>query len=393
MTRLPTKQLGELCEVEGGNAAPQGDEHFKDGTIPFVRMKDLGRQHLTNNLTDTEDKLTEASVAGNRMKLFEPGCILFPRSGSVALNHRAILGVAACIVSHIGVLQRLRPEITTGYLYLYLTTFDMTSLSKRTTGVDSIAFADVKRIPVPLPPLVEQEQIVRLLTDADELRKLRGEADCRTSSLIPALFHDMFGEPDLTSFPVKQIAELVLPERPITYGILKPGPDILDGVPYVRVLDIKQNRLHADQLLRTTEQIASQYRRSTLFPGDILVTIRGTVGRTCIVPQELKGANITQDTARLAVTPALEARYVVEFLNTPWAQNWMSHRVLGQAVKGLNLGDLRKLPVPVPPLPVQKDFAERAAEIRKLEADQAAGRCRLEDLFQSLLHRAFRGEL
>jgi len=117
------------------------------------------------------------------------------------------------------------------------------------------------------------------------------------------------------------------------------------------------------------------------------------VGRTCIVPDELDGANITQDTARLAVITAVEATYLVEFLNTPWAQNWMSRHMLGQAVKGLNLGDLRKLPIPVPPLALQEKFGDRVAENREIEAEQAASRGRLEALFQSTLHRAFSGEL
>jgi type I restriction enzyme S subunit len=67
--------------------------------------------------------------------------------------------------------------------------------------------------------------------------------------------------------------------------------------------------------------------------------------------------------------------------------------MLGQAVKGINLGDLRKLPVPVPPLPLQKEFALRVAEIREVETGQAASRQRLDDLFQSVLYRAFNDEL
>jgi len=393
MKRWPVKFLGELCDVEGGNAAPQGAENFKDGSVPFVRMKDLGRHHLTNNLTDTDDKLTEASVATNRIKLFDPGCILFPRSGSVALNHRAILGVRAGIVSHIGVLQNLCPDITRGYLYLYLTTFDMTALSKKTTGVDSIAFADVKRIPVPVPPLAEQKRIVKLLDAVDGLRTQRADADRRTSALIPAFFYEMFGDPEHTHYPVKALVELVVPGRPITYGILKPGPEIENGIPYVRVVDIKESRLHVEQLKKTSALIANQYRRSMLLSGDILVTIRGTVGRTCVVPDELKGANITQDTARLAILPSIQRTYIEEFVNTPWAQGWMNHHTQGQAVKGINLGDLKKLPVPVPPLPLQKEFAERVGEIRSLRTDQAASRRHLEELFQSMLHRALNGEL
>ena len=85
--------------------------------------------------------------------------------------------------------------------------------------------------------------------------------------------------------------------------------------------------------------------------------------------------------------------YVVEFVNTPWAQNWMNHHTQGQAVKGINLGDLKKLPVPVPPLAQQKELAARVTESRAVQAEQAASRLRLENLFQSLLHRAFNGEL
>jgi type I restriction enzyme S subunit len=263
----------------------------------------------------------------------------------------------------------------------------MTGAANMSISIDRLA-----TVPIEFPPLTEQERIVKLLDEVDELRKLRGQVDQRTEALIPALFHDMFGDPEHTRLPVRPLVELVLPERPVTYGILKPGPDIEDGVPYVRVLDIKKGHLDVHQLRKTTKQIAEQYRRSILKPGDILVTIRGTVGRTCIVPGELNGANITQDTARLAIIPSIHATYVVEFLNTPWAQSWMSRHMLGQAVKGLNLGDLRKLPVPVPPLPFQQDFAQRVSEIREMEAAQTASRGHLANLFQSMLHEAFNGD-
>jgi type I restriction enzyme S subunit len=81
-------------------------------------------------------------------------------------------------------------------------------------------------IPMPVPALTEQERIVKLLDEADVLRKLRAQADRRTANLIPALFHEMFGDPEHTQLPVKPLVELVRPERPVTYGILKPGPDI-----------------------------------------------------------------------------------------------------------------------------------------------------------------------
>jgi len=63
------------------------------------------------------------------------------------------------------------------------------------------------------------------------------------------------------------------------------------------------------------------------------------------------------------------------------------------AQKNINLKILRDLRIPVPPLTLQKGFAQRVKEIRELEASQAASRARLDALFQSMLHRAFNGEL
>jgi type I restriction enzyme S subunit len=67
--------------------------------------------------------------------------------------------------------------------------------------------------------------------------------------------------------------------------------------------------------------------------------------------------------------------------------------ILGQTRARISMDRLAGLVVPVLPLPLQKEFAQRVTEVRELEAVQVANRQRLEALFQSLLHRAFNGEL
>jgi type I restriction enzyme S subunit len=64
-----------------------------------------------------------------------------------------------------------------------------------------------------------------------------------------------------------------------------------------------------------------------------------------------------------------------------------------QINRKFNASELSALSLPVPPLPLQRTFAARVAEVRVIEAEQAQSRRRLDDLFQSLLHRAFNGEL
>ncbi len=139
------------------------------------------------------------------------------------------------------------------------------------------------------------------------------------------------------------------PERPICYGILMPGPDLPGGVPYVKVRNIRDEKVVVDDVHRTSVEIESKFARSRLRTGDVLVSIRGTYGRTASVPAELDGGNITQDTARVAPVGA-DAEYVRLFMQGPAAQNFFKAVARGVAVKGVNIGDLRKLPVPVAPV-------------------------------------------
>lgn len=150
---------------------------------------------------------------------------------------------------------------------------------------------------------------------------------------------------------------IVNPTRPITYGIVLPGPDIPDGVPYVRVVDIQDGAIRTEQLRRTTAAIAKNYQRSELVEGDLLVSIRGHVGRTAIVPRLAHGANITQDTARVAIGSEADPRFIRWFIESPTARQWMARHTKGIAVTGINLGDLRHLPVPSPPRSEQQRIA------------------------------------
>ncbi len=125
--------------------------------------------------------------------------------------------------------------------------------------------------------------------------------------------HDLRADDLPSTWGLTEMRSVVCPDRPITYGILKPGPETPGGIPYVRVADFPNDRLNLETIRRTTKEIEKTFARARLRAGDILLSIRGTVGRVCVVPQELENANITQDTARLSVQPALNAGFVKWF--------------------------------------------------------------------------------
>lgn len=169
-----------------------------------------------------------------------------------------------------------------------------------------------------------------------------------------------------------ELDTLISPGRPITYGILMPGTGHPGGVPVVKVKDFPDGHIREQDLLLTSPELAHEYRRSTLKPGDLLISIRGTVGRLAEVPTSLDGANITQDTARLSIAPEHDRQYVRLVLESEFAQRQVERQITGLAVKGLNLGALRKLQIPVP----QAGGAELTLVRESAQIDEAISQAR-----------------
>jgi type I restriction enzyme S subunit len=183
----------------------------------------------------------------------------------------------------------------------------------------------------------------------------------------------------------------------VSYGVLKRGQHVPSGIPVVQIRDIVNGELRLKTMMRTSAKIADNYKRTILSGGEIVIAIRGTVGRTALVPIALAGANVSREIAVIPVLPSLSTEYVRQFLESEYAQRQMKQKVKGVAVTGINLADLRKLVVPVAPLSEQYRVVEeiKGAFLRIDLIEQAVDRGseRVRSLEQSVLVQAFRGEL
>ncbi|MBO9463951.1 restriction endonuclease subunit S [Tropicibacter sp. R15_0] len=162
------------------------------------------------------------------------------------------------------------------------------------------------------------------------------------------------------SFPSVALARLIQKGRKITYGIVQPGEFVADGVILVRGRDYSAGWRDIDGFMRVTPEIDAPYKRSKLKPGDLVLTIVGAnTGTVAVVPAWLDGANITQTTARIAVdaTKAIPG-YVEQVLRSAIGQEAVYRFQKGGAQPGLNLADVEKFEIPLPPLPEQRKIAE-----------------------------------
>ena len=128
--------------------------------------------------------------------------------------------------------------------------------------------------------------------------------------------------------------------------------------------------------------------------GDLLISLVGTIGRVIIVPDGVDRGIINPRLLRVRPrTEILHPCYLAHVLTSSSILQFLEGIATGITMGVLNGGMLKRLVVPLPPLSLQKEFAKRVMEIRELEVARSASRDRLEALFQSMLHRAFNGEL
>jgi type I restriction enzyme S subunit len=142
---------------------------------------------------------------------------------------------------------------------------------------------------------------------------------------------------------------LTHPNRPIMYGIVLPGPDVGEGIPILKGGNVRPERLRLDSLARTTPDIEAPYARARLRVGDLVYSIRGTIGDCELVPPELDGCNITQDVARVSPDDGIDHSWLRFALLSRAVAEDLACGSLGAAVRGVNIFDLKRARIPVPP--------------------------------------------
>lgn len=239
-------------------------------------------------------------------------------------------------------------------------------LVPRMTGSNypAVNASDVEDYPVPCPPPEQRRFIGTVLSSVDnaiehtravidQTRKLKSAMlqDLLTNGL-PGLHKKFANNKKVGRYPADwrlvPLDDLIDDGRPICYGILMPGRGYPGGVPVVKVKDIRGGQIDESDILLTSPELDEEYRRSRLRTGDLLMTIRGSTGRVAIVPATLDRANITQDTARLSVSNDVTRDYLYYALQGHALQQLVQHHTIGQAVKGINIEEVRKLSIPLP---------------------------------------------
>lgn len=361
------------------------------GTIPWLGTKDM----KCFTLVDAEEHLTKAGVS-NGTRLLEPGSVVFAVRGmSLAKEFR--VGVTSRRMAFNQDLKAIVPKqgLQGRFLAYYLRYIGPRILQRVETashGTKRLPLDRIKKIPVPLPPLAEQRRIAEILDKADAIRRKRNEAIALTDELLRSTFLEMFGDPvtNPKGWPVKKLgdlAEFVGGGTPA-----RARPDYYEGSTcWATAKDIVGDVLSDTQEHITPEAIQNSATK-LVEQGVLLVVVKSKIlARRLPVTRTTVPACFGQDLKAIRLREPATVRYIQRHLQA--GQVLLLERARGANTEGLTLKHLNGYPILDPPRDLVERFVSFETATERCRSDLVAAHHQADNLFNSLVQRAFRGEL
>jgi type I restriction enzyme S subunit len=385
MTRIC--RLGDVCEIDMGQA-PAGAAYNSDARgWPLVAgAGDFGE------LYPAPKKFTEQAP-----KLSRPGDIILGIRATI--GEKVLSDGVYCLGRGVAGL-RPKEELDARYLWHWLTYIGPTLAAKaRGATFKQVNKTDIAELRIPLPDPAEQRRIAADLDGAFALERARERALLELDDLTAAIFFELFGDTEDCEWPIETVASIAASNS----AAIRTGPFgsqllhsefVADGIAVLGIDNAVHNEFRWDKRRFITEEKYAQLRRYTVKPGDVLITIMGTCGRCAVVPDEIPTAINTKHLCCITLDreKCLPVFLHAYFLRHRLARRYLSQRAKGAIMAGLNMEIIKKMPILLPPLPAQHEFARRVAAVDKMRTRQRGSLVEMRRLIESLTYRAFRGD-
>lgn len=400
-------KLAELCEIRHGFAFKSKDfAKNADEALPIVLTPGNFRSEgkLLFNESNTK-RCLNSYPKGFLFSVYELVVVMTDLSSQMK-----ILGKPA-IIDKPNILHNQRigrfvfsEKINIHFVRYFLLTDDYLRNIKDTATGTMVKHTAPKRIldcKIPIPPLPEQKRIVKILDKAfAAIDKAKANAEknlANAKELFESCLNGIFSNPG-EDWEEKKLQDIVETSCTLSYGIVQPGNDFTNGLPVIRPTDLTNKFVHLAGLKLIDPRLADSYKRTTLIGKEILLCVRGNTGIISITTEELKGANVTRGIVPISFnSKTLSLQYGYYQLVSDFAQKQIKEHTYGTALMQINIRDLRKLTILIPPIFEQKRIVAKldalSAETKHLEKIYRQKIADLEELKKTILKKAFEGKL
>jgi Restriction endonuclease S subunits len=256
--------------------------------------------------------------------------------------------------------------------------------------VKHLSAKELETIKIPVPPLETQHKIVTILEKAEETKKLRAQADELTQQLLQSVFLDIFGDPakNTMNWEVFRFDEVGSLQRGKSKHRPRNAPELLGGkYPLIQTGDVANSNGYITKYTQTYSDLG--LKQSKMWPaGTLCITIAANIAKTGILTFD---ACFPDSVVGLTPYEKIKTEYVQYWMS--FLQKMIEDSAPESAQKNINLNILSELDIPVPPLELQERFVSIVQQVENTKKLQQKSSQELDFLFNTLMQKAFNGEL
>lgn len=246
---------------------------------------------------------------------------------------------------------------------------------------------------IPLPPLETQRKIVAILEKAEATQRLRAEADVLTQQLLQNVYMSIFGDP-ISNPQSWDIVKLECVCKIITDGEHATPKRSQSGIYLLSARNIRDHEIDlSDVDYIDDEEYDRISKRIVPQNGDVLISCSGSVGRMSRVKDDIKFQMVRSVALIRPDNQKLNSAYLEYTFDTAYLKMQIAQSVNQSSQANLFQGKIRELKIPIPPMDLQQVFAEIVEKYEQLTESQRITSRRALTLYNSLLSKAFIGEL
>jgi type I restriction enzyme, S subunit len=297
----------------------------------------------------------------------------------------------------------IRPteSITSNWIFYFLRQTKIRQDAERnmtgSAGQKRVPTQYISELKIPLPSFEEQERIARILAKCDRIRRTRRYTQQLSDTYLQSVFLEMFGGESARDWDSIKVESIVKKIRTGPFGSQLLHSEFIDNgaVSVLGIDNAVENSFSWKKRRFISLDKYQELKRYTVHSGDVLITIMGTCGKCAIVPKDIP---LAINTKHLCCLTLDEKKCLPEYLQSffllhPLALRQLGLSERGAVMPGLNMGLIKDLTMPLPPISVQEKFAQIVQKYDRLCTQQREATRQAEHLFQTTLHRAFQGEL
>ena len=383
--------LGDIFEIGSGGTPSKIHPEYYGGNIPWVKTGDLKEEYLYS----VEDHITEEGLNNSSDKMYPPGTVLIAMYGAT-IGATSILRFDACTNQACAAFKPCT-EVKPEYLYYFLRSKKQKFISDGVGGAQpNISAGYLKKVCFDIRSSAEQEKIVSNLDKINGIIQKRQRELLLLDELIKARFVEMFGDPvsNPKGWPMPIIEDVVSPEK----NALKAGPFgsslkkeyyVQSGYKiYGQEQVISGDPNYGDYYIN--EEKYKQLENCAVQAGDVLISLVGTYGKLLVMPESFEPGIINPRLMKITFDRnKVNPYYFQYYFQSDSLKKSLADNTHGGTMDILNLGIVRKLKIPLPPIELQNEFV---ALVNQVDKSKAVVRKSIDEnlkMFDSLMQRYF----